>query len=60
MPFVSPPEPPVPIRLYEPVTLLAADVDIGLALPPWCRVLPATIVCRQRSCPWYVPYGPPP
>src|SRR5262249_35722273 len=37
-PFVSPPEPPVPIRLYEPERV----PWISLALEPW--VLPATIV----------------
>ena len=49
-PFVIPPDPPVPIRLYVPVTLLELVPAISLADEP--RALPATIVsCRMTAPP---------
>ncbi len=55
--LTMPPEPPVPIRLCEPVTALAPLPPMSLAAP--CSELPATIVPVSFAVPC-PPYTPPP
>ena len=42
LPSISPPEPPVPIRLFEPETAVSGK-PVGISLAPLALVFPATI-----------------
>ena len=51
-PLVSPPEPPVPIRLYEPETVTrTAAISLAEPAPFGSVVLPATIVLVSVAVP---------
>ena len=47
-PFESPPDPPVPIRLYEPVTV---PLSVLMSLAALLEVFPATIVSVSVAVP---------
>ena len=50
-PSVRPPEPPVPIRLYEPETLVGPPISLAEPPPLGLVVLPTTIVFVSVAVP---------